>query len=121
MVLVDDVIDVMGGDINLWKMGKIFMVFDICCNYEGDGFGDWRFLWFFELVLFYLNRGSLEVMRGFVLLSGIYWSGLEYLVSDLKVDKRYFEQVWGINFDVMNLGNVVFYDKIMKKFKIWCV
>lgn len=72
-------------------------------------------------LLLYLNRGSLEAMRGFAPLSGTYWSGSEYLVSDSKVDKRHSEQAWGINFDATNPGNAAPYDKTTKKFKIRCV
>ena len=42
MVSADDVTDVTGGDANPWKTGKTLTAFDICRNYEGDGFGDWR-------------------------------------------------------------------------------
>ena len=43
MVSADDVTDVTGGDTNPWKTGKTLTAFDICRNYEGDGFGDWSF------------------------------------------------------------------------------
>ena len=121
MVSADDVTDVTGGDTNPWKTGKTLTAFDICRNYEGDGFGDWRLPRLSELALLYLNRGSLEAMRGFAPLSGTYWSGSEYLVSDSKVDKRHSEQAWGINFDATNPGNAAPYDKTTKKFKIRCV
>lgn len=121
MVSADDVTDVTGGDANPWKTGKTLTAFDICRNYEGDGFGDWRLPRLSELALLYLNRGSLEAMRGFAPLSGTYWSGSEYLVSDSKVDKRHSEQAWGINFDATNPGNAAPYDKTTKKFKIRCV
>lgn len=121
MVSADDVTDVTGGDTNPWKTGKTLTAFDICRNYEGDGFGDWRLPRLSELALLYLNRGSLEAKRGFAPLSGTYWSGSEYLVSDSKVDKRHSEQAWGINFDATNPGNAAPYDKTTKKFKIRCV
>lgn len=58
MVSADDVTDVTGGDTNPWKTGKTLTAFDICRNYEGDGFGDWRLPRLSELALLYLNRGA---------------------------------------------------------------
>lgn len=120
MVSADDVTSVLSGEINPWKTGNTLTAFDICRSYQGDGYSDWRLPRLSELALLYLNRQNLELMRGFSPLSGTYWSGSEYLVSNSKVDRIHSEQAWGIDFDAGNPGNAANHAKT-EKLKIRCV
>lgn len=121
MVSADDVTDVRGGELNLWKTGNTLTAFDICRSYQGEGYSDWRLPRLSELALLYLNRGNLEAMRGFAPLSGTYWSGSEYLVSSSDADKKHSERVWTINFDAQNPGNAGNRAKTTDRCKIRCV
>lgn len=121
MISADDVSGVISGDTSPWKTGNTLTAFDICRSYQGDGYSDWRLPRLSELALLYLNRGNLEAMRGFAPLSGTYWSGSEYLVSDSKDDRRHSERVWTINFDESNPGNAGNHAKTTDRCKIRCV
>ncbi len=121
MVSADDVSGAVSGDTSPWKTGNTLTAFDICRSYQGDGYSDWRLPRLSELALLYLNRGNLEAMRGFAPLSGTYWSGSEYLVSDSKDDRKHSERVWTINFDEPNPGNAGNHAKTTDRCKIRCV
>lgn len=119
MVSSDDVTEI-GGETVAWKTGITLTAFDICRGYQGDGFHDWRLPRLSELALIYLNKHKLENMRGFTTLSGTYWSGSEYLVSNSDADRKHSERAWGINFDAVNPSNATDYAKT-EKLKIRCV
>lgn len=120
MISADDVTDLQGRESIPWKTGKALTAFDICRSYQGDGYSDWRLPRLSELALIYLNKETLEGMRGFSPLSGTYWSGSEYLVSNSDVDKKHSEQAWGINFGRGNPGNAANHAKT-ELLKIRCV
>lgn len=122
MVCGDDIVDVNGQENIAWKTGKnTLTAFDQCRNYHGEGYNDWRLPRLSELALIYLNRQSLESMRGFSPLSGVYWSGSEYLVSDATLDRKHSEQAWGLDFGTTNPGNAATNYAKTKLHKIRCV
>lgn len=120
MVSGDDIIDVQGNEKIAWKTSNTLTAFDICRNYQGEGYNDWRLPRLSELALIYLNRQSLESMRGFAPFSGTYWSGSEYLVSNSDSDRKHSEQAWGMNFEIGNPGNAANHTKT-ELLKIRCV
>lgn len=120
MVSADDVTDVDGNSGIAWKTGTTLTAFDICRNYQGDGFNDWRLPRLSELALIYLNKDKLEGMRGFVPLSGTYWSGSEYLVSNSDLDRKHSEKAWGLDFGTGNPNNTANHAK-SELLKIRCV
>mgnify|MGYP000777249161 FL=1 len=120
MVSADDVTDVDGNSGIAWKTGTTLTAFDICRNYQGDGYNDWRLPRLSELALIYLNKDKLEDMRGFVPLSGTYWSGSEYLVSNSDLDRKHSEKAWGLDFGTGNPNNTANHAK-SELLKIRCV
>lgn len=109
MVAGDDATSSDGSETIAWKSDGKLTAFDVCRSYRESGFSDWRLPRLSELALIYLNRESLERMRGFTPLNGIYWSGSEYQVSTSEQDKKRSEKVWCIDFDnaVPNATNLV--------------
>lgn len=77
MVATDDIYSAADSPDVHWKDGLNLTAFDLCRNYSGLGYSDWRLPRAPELVLMYLNRTSLEKQRGFTAFSGAYWSGSE--------------------------------------------
>lgn len=79
MVAGDDLTDDQGSDKVLWKddNGK-FPARDLCKNYYGDGFLDWRLPRLSELVYIYFNHAALKAEPGFVPMQGRYWSNSEF-------------------------------------------
>ena len=120
MVSADDLFDVQGSETVPWKTGKSLTAFDICRNYEGGGFNDWRLPRLSELALIYLNKANLERMRGFTPMRGVYWSGSEYLVGDSDADKKHSERAWTIDFNSSSPGNATNHLKT-EKLNIRCV
>ena len=120
MVSGDDIVDVQGNEKIAWKTNNTLTAFDICRNYQGEGYNDWRLPRLSELALIYLNRQSLESMRGFSPFSGTYWSGSEYLVSNSDLDRKHSEQAWGMNFEAGNPRNAANHAKT-ELLKIRCV
>lgn len=120
MVSGDDIFDVQGNEIVPWKTGNSLTAFDICRNYEGSGYNDWRLPRLSELALIYLNKAALERMRGFTPMKGVYWSGSEYLAGNSAADKKHSEQAWAIDFNSSNPGNAINHSKT-DKLNIRCV
>ncbi len=81
-----------------WKKDGVLTAFDICRDYGGQGYNDWRLPRLSELALVYSNKASLEAMRGFTATTAdSYWSGSEYLEGPLESNKRGSNSVWAIN------------------------
>lgn len=94
MVATDDAYTIDGTPNVHWKDGLVYTAFDLCRNYTGLGYSDWRLPCASELALMYLNRNSLEKQRGFTAFSGTYWSGSEKGRADAPVAP----EVWVVNF-----------------------
>lgn len=77
MVAPDDLYTLAGSATVYWKTGTELTAFNLCREYSGLGYSDWRLPRGPELLLMRYNRTSLEVQRGFSPFSGIYWSGSE--------------------------------------------
>lgn len=121
MVSGDDIVDVDGNSGIRWKTGTTLTAFDICRNYQGEGYNDWRLPRLSELALLYLNKESLEKTRGFTPFSnGTYWSASEYLVSNSLQDQKGSEQAWCIDFGKANPDNATPHTK-SELLKIRCV
>lgn len=120
MVSGDDVIDVQGNETIAWKTGNALTAFDICRDYNGSGYTDWRLPRLSELALIYLNQDALTGMRGFIRMKGTYWCGSEYLVSNSDEDRKRSNQAWAIDFDGTNPGNAIHGLKTVQH-KIRCV
>lgn len=120
MVSGDDVFDLEGNETIAWKTGSTLTAFDLCRDYSGEGYSDWRLPRLSELALIYLNQEALKKTRGFIPMTGTYWCGSEYLVSNSDEDRKHSEQAWSINFDSTNPGNATAQQK-STKLKIRCV
>lgn len=96
MVSTDDVYSIDGKAKVNWKDETVYTAFDLCKNYTGSGYEDWRLPRASELLLMYFNRESLESQRGFTNFSGSYWSGSEKGLADDATA----EQAWVVNFDM---------------------
>lgn len=82
-----------------WKKSGVLTAFDVCRDYGGNGYDDWRLPRLSELALIYGNKSSLESMRGFTRISDdVYWSGSEYLEGETEQNKKGSNSVWAINF-----------------------
>lgn len=123
MVSGDDVSDETGRESYPWKTGQTLTAFDVCRNYQGEGYDDWRLPRLSELALIYLNQDKLIKMRGFIGLQGVYWSGSEYLEGDghpTEQQLRHSGSAWGIDFAGGIPGNASHYLKTVSH-KIRCV
>lgn len=115
MVSFDDVYSTDGQNMLHWKDGSTLTAFDICREYTGLGYTNWRLPRLSELVLIYLNHESLISQRGFSPLQGTYWSGSEKDINTAPVAA----EAWAVNFDIppFTLGG----NKTTQQFKIRCV
>lgn len=120
MVSGDDIIDVQGNGTITWKTGDALTAFDICRDYNGEGYNDWRLPRLSELALIYLNKSTLEGMRGFIPMTGTYWCGSEYLEGDSDSNRKHSNAAWAINFDTTNPDNAM-HDLKTVQHKIRCV
>lgn len=98
-VAADDIYDIYGVSQVNWKdeVNQVdrFTAFDLCRDYMGEGYTNWRLPRASELLLMYLNRASLEKQRGFTKFTGAYWSGSEF--GDLISNGT--SKVWVVDFD----------------------
>lgn len=120
MVSGDDMVDESGNESVQWRTGTTLTAFDLCRNLEENGYDDWRLPRLSELAFIYVNQGSLEKLRGFTPLSGTYWCGSEYLVSNATdQQQKKSDWAWAINFTAAT-GYALWYQKT-EKLKIRCV
>lgn len=101
MVSGDDVLSLEATDNEHipWKKDGVLTAFDVCRDYGGQGYDDWRLPRLSELAMVYANKGGLESMRGFTPpTADSYWSGSEYLEGPLEANKKGSNSVWAINF-----------------------
>lgn len=118
MVAADDVYDSNGNAAVPWKDGLVLTAFDMCRDYLGLGYSDWRLPRASELYLIYLNKTSLESQRGFTNFSGTYWSGSEKGNATDPVA----ESAWAVNLDTPTGGMALGYaNKVTGSCKIRCV
>lgn len=80
LVASNNITDLKGNSNFAWKTGRALTAFDMCRNYNGGGYGDWRLPRLSELALMYANRADLEALSGFEPFgeNAVYWSGSEY-------------------------------------------
>lgn len=120
MVSGDDIVDESGNDKVQWKTGTTLTAFDLCRDLEENGYGDWRLPRLSELAFIYVNQESLKALRGFTPLSGTYWCGSEYLVSNATDDQRKKSAyAWAVDFTDAT-GYASWHQK-SEKLKIRCV
>ena len=99
MVSSNDMVDESGNESAQWKTGTALTAFDLCRDLEENGFDNWRLPRLSELAFIYVNQGSLEKLRGFTPLSGSYWSGSEYLVSNATEEQqKKSDWAWAVDF-----------------------
>ena len=101
MIASNNLTDIQGNLRFAWKTGKVLTAFDMCRNYNGGGFGDWRLPRLSELALMYANRADLEALNGFEPFgeNTVYWSGSEYGVG--KQGKS--SQAWTFRFSATDV------------------
>lgn len=117
MVSPDDLYTIAGSDKVHWKEGAELTAFNLCREYAGLGYSDWRLPRGPELLLMRYNRISLESQRGFAPFSGTYWSGSE---CDTAPNAPIASLAMAVSFDV----SVVFFQALNKTnslLKVRCV
>lgn len=117
MVATDDIYTADGTPSVHWKDGLVYTAFDLCRNYSGLGYSDWRLPRASELFLMFLNRKSLEKQRGFTAFSGTYWSGSEKDAATVPVAS----EAWVMNFSDGATSRLTGGNKVNGSYKIRCV
>ena len=120
MVSANDLVDDEGNESSQWKTGTALTALNLCRDMEEGGYDDWRLPRLSELAFIYVNQASLEKLRGFTPLSGSYWCGSEYLVSNATEEQRKkSDWAWAVDFTSAT-GYASWHPKT-DKLKIRCV
>lgn len=98
MVSGNDLVDEAGHENVPWKTETALTAFDLCRDLEENGFDDWRLPRLSELAFIYVNRVSLQALRGFTPLVGTYWSGSEYQEGITDDQKKKSGYAWAVDF-----------------------
>lgn len=122
LMVSNDVYALDGSDVIAWKdtVNQVLTAFDLCRDYEGLGYTDWRLPRLSELALMYLNRSSLQSEPGFEPFSGVYWSGSEYTDTQAESLNRA-SDVWALNFNGTTTATVFVHRPKQTLLKVRCV
>lgn len=124
LVSGNDIVDEKGNEDHPWRIvdgiTTTMTAFDLCRKLEENGFNDWRLPRLSELAFIYVNQRSLEVMRGFTPLSGVYWCGSEYLVAN-PTDQDLKKSDWAWAVDFAGATGYASWHRKTDKLKIRCV
>lgn len=122
LMVSNDVYALDGSDAIVWKdtANQVLTAFNLCRNYEGLGYMDWRLPRLSELALMYLNRFSLQSEIGFEPFSGVYWSGCEYTDTEAESLNRA-SDAWALDFSGTTTATVFVHRPKWTLLKVRCV
>lgn len=122
LMVSNDVYALAGNDTIAWKdtANQVLTAFNLCRDYEGLGYTDWRLPRLSELALMYLNRSTLQSEFGFEPFSGVYWSGSEYTDTEALSLKRASE-AWALDFGGTTTETVLVHRPKWTSLRVRCV